>query len=158
MGWFPPTMKQLPHDVPELYLYSEGDKLVSHSIYRKSTMKLFSQSLFDSAEIQEFISIRRQRGAQCSEFNFGKGSPHINHFGVHPELYKTQLQKFFLAVGTTKASSATRDSVPAIPKTPLMKSRLWLSCNRQNRFHRRKNLVKYFVTVMLFRWRHWRAL
>jgi len=81
MGWYSPLMRSLPTDVPELYLYSEGDKLVSY------------------VEIQEFILFRKQNGAQCREYNFGKDSPHVNHFGIFPAMYETQLRTFLTSAG-----------------------------------------------------------
>merc|ERR1711879_137205 len=71
------TSAKTNHPRPELYLFSDGDKLM------------------DADKIASFVSKRAQNGANVTMVRF-KDSPHVQHYRYYPDRYRQSLSKFML--------------------------------------------------------------
>ncbi len=73
--WYRPFLLSVPALVPELYIYSDGDRLVP------------------AKGIERYIAERERRGCKCFKENFGS-SGHVNHYGASPDRYRERLAAF----------------------------------------------------------------
>mmetsp|Transcript_27401 Transcript_27401/g.51147 ORF Transcript_27401/g.51147 Transcript_27401/m.51147 type:complete len:277 (-) Transcript_27401:16-846(-) len=71
-----PSLLNTPTDVPELFLYADGDDLIP------------------SASIEEYVNRRRRRGARCEGVNFGRNSAHVSHHKLNQKAYEEAISRF----------------------------------------------------------------